>query len=182
MHSLTTRESSRKRSNGRCRPTGGDWKITDSLLVAIYGANNTAQPRRAEWKKRSPRRRRRNNSNFCLFNSFIFPRVRQQRKWPIGHRPKTGRDISLSGEVVVVVVVGEMKTVIAKSWHKCVELYRWLCDRRSAAAIPFSFYYQDRVCILCNIHDCYYLFISLTDRRWPTKPSQPPRDNIFFFL
>jgi hypothetical protein len=25
---------------------------------------------------------------------------------------------------VVVVVVGEMKTVIAKSWHKCVELYR----------------------------------------------------------
>jgi hypothetical protein len=83
--------------------------------------------------------------------------------------------------VVVVVVVGEMKTVIAKSWHKCVELYRWLCDRRSAAAIPFSFYYQDRVCILCNIHDCYYLFISLTDRRWPTKPSQPPRDNIFFF-
>jgi hypothetical protein len=61
---------------------------------------------------------------FVFSIPFFFPRVRQQRKWPIGHRPKTGRDISLSGEVVVVVVVGEMKTVIAKSWHKCVELYR----------------------------------------------------------
>ncbi len=71
-HQSLTRESSR-RSNGRCRPTGGNWKITDSLLVAIYGANNTAQPRRAERGKR-PRRRRRNNSNFCqfFFNSFFY--------------------------------------------------------------------------------------------------------------
>ena len=28
-------------ANGRWRPTGGDWKISDSLPVAIYGANYT---------------------------------------------------------------------------------------------------------------------------------------------